>query len=100
MTTIRINLPDDRAALLAAKAAQCGLTLEGWFQKLAEQEAPLQQPHYSLSELIAVCDPNVPMSDEDREWMDAPPVGCSAAKSTTSISIRPKDVSKLARGMF
>lgn len=40
MTTVKIDLPDDRAAVLAQKAAKHGLTLEGWFQKMAEQEAP------------------------------------------------------------
>jgi uncharacterized protein (DUF433 family) len=35
MTTIKIDLPDQQAAALSAQAAAHGLTLEGWFQKLA-----------------------------------------------------------------
>jgi uncharacterized protein (DUF433 family) len=35
MTTIKIDLPDQQAAALAARAAAQGLTLESWFQKLA-----------------------------------------------------------------
>ncbi len=35
MTTIRIDLPDDQAATLAARAAEQGLTLESWIQKRA-----------------------------------------------------------------
>jgi uncharacterized protein (DUF433 family) len=31
-----IEIPDDQAAALQAKAAAQGLSLEGWFQKLAE----------------------------------------------------------------
>jgi len=31
-----IEIPDDQAAALKAKAAAQGLTLEGWFKKLAE----------------------------------------------------------------
>lgn len=38
MTTVRIDLPDDQAAALKAKAASHGLTLEDWFQKMARQE--------------------------------------------------------------
>ena len=33
------------------------------------------RPRYSLDELLAQCDPDASMSDEDREWLDAPPVG-------------------------
>jgi hypothetical protein len=78
MTTVKIDLPDDRAALLAKKAANHGLTLEGWFQKMAEAEAPTGRQRYSLSQLIQQCDLNVPLSDEDREWMDAPAAGGEA----------------------
>lgn len=35
MTTIRIDLPDQQAAVLSAQAAAQGLTLEGWIQKIA-----------------------------------------------------------------
>ena len=34
-----IELPDEQAAALKAKAAAQGLTLEAWFKKLAEGEA-------------------------------------------------------------
>ncbi len=30
---------------------------------------------YTAEELLAQCDPNASMSDEDREWLDAPRVG-------------------------
>ena len=33
------------------------------------------QKRYSLDELLSQCDFTQPMSAEDREWMDAPPVG-------------------------
>jgi hypothetical protein len=35
-----IELPDDQAAVLKAKAAAQGLTLEDWFKKLAGAETP------------------------------------------------------------
>jgi len=34
-----------------------------------------KRPRYSLEELLAQCDPNAELSKEDREWIDAPPVG-------------------------
>ena len=36
---------------------------------------PKVRPRYTLAELIAQCDFDQPMTDEDREWLDAPPVG-------------------------
>jgi len=42
MTTI--ELPDEQAAALKAKAAAEGLTLEDFFRKLAEEEAPRKLP--------------------------------------------------------
>ena len=44
MTTIRINLPDDQAAALAARAATQGLTLELWLQKRAVAPESVEQP--------------------------------------------------------
>jgi len=38
MTSVTIDLPDDHAAALKATATVQGLTLESWFQKLAERE--------------------------------------------------------------
>lgn len=42
MTTVKIDIPDQQAAALSAKAAAQGLTLETWFQKMAERELPAQ----------------------------------------------------------
>jgi hypothetical protein len=41
MTTVTIELPDEQAALLRTRAISQGLTLEGWFQKTAERESPV-----------------------------------------------------------
>jgi antitoxin component of MazEF toxin-antitoxin module len=78
-----IELPDDQAAALKARAAAQGLTLEVWFEKLAGIKVPTSQPgprksRYSLAELMAQCDANAPLSAEDRVWMDAPAVGREA----------------------
>jgi hypothetical protein len=68
-----IQLPDDQAAALAAKAAALGLTLEDWLRNLAATAAPaaparLRKGRYSLAELTAQCDPDAPASAEDRAW--------------------------------
>ena len=81
MTTIQ--LPDEQALALEAKAAAEGLTLEDWLGKLAATEAPAGQARprkgrYNLAELMAQCDLNAPLSAEDRAWLDAPAVGREA----------------------
>ncbi len=81
MTVIR--LPDDQAAALKARAAAQGLTLEAWFEKLSGAPESTSQPgsrrfRYSLAELMAQCDANAPLSEEDRAWIDAPAIGREA----------------------
>lgn len=36
---------------------------------------PNPRPRYTLDELLAQCDETVELTDEDREWLDAPAVG-------------------------
>jgi antitoxin ChpS len=36
---------------------------------------PQLRPRYTLDELLAQCDTSVPMSAEDRVWLDSTPVG-------------------------
>ena len=36
---------------------------------------PQPRPRYSLEELLAQCDASAELSPEDREWLDAKPVG-------------------------
>jgi hypothetical protein len=43
-----IELPDEQAAALKAKAAAAGLTLEEWLQKLAERERPPNRPQQHI----------------------------------------------------
>ena len=37
--------------------------------------SPQPKPHYSLDDLLAQCNPNAPISDEDRLWLDVKPTG-------------------------
>jgi hypothetical protein len=78
-----IELPDEQAAALTARAAAQGLTLEAWFEKLSRVAVPTGQPgprktRYSLAELMAQCDADTPLSAEDRAWVDAPAIGREA----------------------
>ena len=66
MTTVKIDLPDEQAAALKAKAAEQGLSLEDWFRQLAAHETPGRK-RYSLSALMQQCDPQAPLSAEARE---------------------------------
>jgi antitoxin ChpS len=36
---------------------------------------PLQKPTYTLNELLAQCDMQQPISQEEQDWLDAPPAG-------------------------
>ena len=37
--------------------------------------SPQRKPRYKLSDLLAQCDPNLPLTAEEEAWLDAPPVG-------------------------
>ena len=50
MKTVKIDIPDQQAAALSEKAAAQGLTLESWFQKVAEQEAGRPDPRQARPE--------------------------------------------------
>src|SRR5690242_16797415 len=78
MTTIKIELPDEQAAALKAKAAAEGMTVEDWLRRRVDQETRRGKGRYSLAELVDKCDPSAPLSDEDREWLDSPSVGREA----------------------
>ena len=47
-----IELPDEQAAVLKAKAAAEGLSLEAWLQKLAQEERPAGSPHRHIADVI------------------------------------------------
>jgi hypothetical protein len=78
-----IELSDDQALALKAKAAAQGLSLEEWLAALAASETPAgpsrpAKSRYRLSDLIAQCDLNAPPSAEDQAWRNAPAVGREA----------------------
>jgi len=55
-----IELPDEQAAALKAKAAAAGLTLEAWLKKLATLEPPDERPLEAAAEIVLSHMRNVP----------------------------------------
>jgi len=47
-----IELPDEQAEVLKAKAAAEGLSLEAWLQKLAQEERPASPPQQHIADVI------------------------------------------------
>jgi antitoxin ChpS len=37
--------------------------------------SPVRKKRYTLAELVAQCDPSLPLLKEEQEWLDAPAVG-------------------------
>jgi hypothetical protein len=54
-----IELPDEQAAALKAKAAAEGLSLEAWFNKLAGTDQP-QRPLQTAADIVIASMSNVP----------------------------------------
>ncbi|HZO58049.1 MAG TPA: hypothetical protein VFB63_35410 [Bryobacteraceae bacterium] len=75
-----LQIPDEQAAALKARAAEQGLTLEDWLKKLAGMDtpSPKREGKYRLADLIAQCDSSAPLTQEDREWPDTPSIGREA----------------------
>jgi len=55
-----IELPDEQAAALKAKAAAEGLSLEAWLNKLATAEPPAQRPLQTAADIVLASMRKVP----------------------------------------
>jgi hypothetical protein len=57
-----IELSDEQAAALKAKAAAAGLTLEAWLKRLgdAEGETPAEHPLRTAADIVLECMRHVP----------------------------------------
>lgn len=47
-----------------------------------------EQTSYTLSELVAQCDPNAPVPEELRDWEQAVPVGLEQAVMVSQVDVR------------
>ena len=50
--TLTIQLTDEQATALQAKAAAEGLSVEDWIQKLAEPEPAVSRPRWHIADFI------------------------------------------------
>ncbi|MBV9507880.1 MAG: hypothetical protein JO323_23060 [Acidobacteriia bacterium] len=75
MTTVNIDIPDDRAASLSAEAHAHGMDLKGWIESVLSTKTAPRRGRYTAAELAALCDAGASLSDEERAWLEAPPVG-------------------------
>ena len=55
-----IELPDESAAALKAKAAAAGLTLEAWLTKLAGTDPSSDKPLQTAADIVLSCMSRVP----------------------------------------
>jgi hypothetical protein len=55
-----IELSDEQAEALKAKAAAEGLSLEAWLQKLAGQQSPAERPLQHIADIIVESMKDVP----------------------------------------
>jgi len=70
--SIMLAVPPAILDLLQLRAGTTvGVAVDG--DRLIVERSP--RPRYSLEALLAQCDPTADISDEDREWLDAKPVG-------------------------
>lgn len=70
--SVMLAIPPAILDLLHLQAGEeVGMEIEGG-RLLIESR---NKPHYSLEELLRQCDASAPLSKEDREWVDAGPVG-------------------------
>jgi plasmid stability protein len=55
-----IELPDDQAAALKARAAAEGLSLKAWLNKLADAEPAAERPLQTAADIVLASMRNVP----------------------------------------
>jgi antitoxin ChpS len=70
--SIMLAVPPALLDVLHLRAgATVAVTLDGRRLVVERQE----RPHYTLDELLSLCDGSIEPSQEDRDWIDAPPAG-------------------------
>jgi antitoxin ChpS len=62
-------------ALLDVLGLRAGATVDVSVDQGRLVIEPQKRPHYTLEELLAQCDPSAEPTAEEREWLDAKPVG-------------------------
>lgn len=62
-----------RDALKLAEGQELGVRVESG--RLVLDPGRRKRKRYTLEELLAQCDLSIPYTEEERAWLDAPPVG-------------------------
>ncbi|BDC48278.1 hypothetical protein F183_A05940 [Bryobacterales bacterium F-183] len=78
MAVLNLQIPDERIVQWTAAAEKRGLTLADWLLETSEKaaQAEIGPPRrLTLEERLALCDPEAPISEDERFWMADPPVG-------------------------
>lgn len=76
MAIVHIDIPDEQAATLVARADAEGKTLKRFIEDMvAAQTSPRRRTRYTAAELVAQYDGNAALTEEDRAWLAAPPIG-------------------------
>ena len=72
--SLTLTIPKALAKSLGlSEGARMGVAAEG--KRLIAEAAPDPKPAYTLEELLAQCDPDAPMSGDERDWLNAPAAG-------------------------
>jgi antitoxin ChpS len=69
------TMPAIPPAILDLLHVQAGTAVDLYVESGRLIVRPQTKTRYTLDELLAQCDPAAPVTEEDREWMDTPPVG-------------------------
>ena len=64
-----------RNALHLVEGQEMTVTVEGEKLVLAPASPVRRRPKYTLKQLLAECNPDAPLTEEDKAWLNMPPVG-------------------------
>ncbi len=62
-------------SLLDLVGLQAGALVDVAVQQGSLLITPQRKKHYKLAELLAQCDPSLPLTPDEQAWHDMPPVG-------------------------
>ena len=72
--SLTLTIPRALVRLLGlSEGARLGVTVEDG--KLIAEPAAVDRPQYTLEDLLAQCDPDAPLTQEDEAWLQDAPVG-------------------------
>ena len=76
-------------SLLEMAHLQAGSKVDIDFQKGRLIVVPQKRKHYKLDDLLAQCHPELPVTAEERDWLDVPAVGLEdGADDSSAANVR------------